>query len=60
MKINKFTKSKVTGRRVIMRGVQKSRESVKEKNESPEKTIVQGVKMEARISSYISEHTHIH
>jgi len=46
-----------------VKGVQKCRESVKEKetmNESPEKTIVQGVKMEARISSYISEHTHIH
>jgi hypothetical protein len=46
-----------------VRVVQKCRESVEKKeikNENPEKAIVQGVKLEARISSYISEHTHIH
>jgi hypothetical protein len=46
-----------------VRGVQKCWESVEKKetkNENPEKAIVQDVKMEARISSYISEHTHIH
>jgi hypothetical protein len=46
-----------------VRGVQKCRESVKDKDtkdESPEKATVQGMKMEARIFSYISEHKHIH